>query len=270
MSDLHLDSGLTDVDLILHELDVAAEAGDRVLMGGDVFDLILPADRRRYEPSAIRANLRGRSDVVNAAVEWATELLTPYASIIDGIGVGNHEAAAVKAQSVDAVRLLVERLNYVRDRGLRPIAELGYTSYVDYRVLVDTKRRAVGRYVIWYTHGAGKVRTTASALNGLVAKSAVFAADLYWTGHSHARAHCTEVMIHCGRRGVVETRDVKCVVTGSYMVPYGNQTQDDMARHGRQSNYVSEGALAPHGLGGARVVLRWTAPGFPSDVKVIQ
>ena len=274
MSDLHLGAANVDYSLIGKELKAARRVGDRILLGGDVFDLILPQDTKRFDPEALHPRIRGRSDLQNAAVEWAFELLAPYANLVDAIGIGNHEAAAIRKTSYDAARALVAALNTERNSDLRPIAQLGYTGYLDYRLRPvregGSEVRSAGRYVVWYHHGSGRCSTAAAALKNLLTKTGVFAADLYWSGHSHARAHCTEVMIHCGRSGRPVTRDVKCVVTGSYMVPYGHQSQKNMDSRGRKSNYASEMALAPHGLGGARVVLRWDSPGFPSRVEVVQ
>lgn len=268
MSDLHLGASNVDEGLIVEELRHARKHGDRILLGGDVFDLILPGDRKRYSPEAVAFWARGRSDIQNAAVEHAEDLLSPYADLIDGVGVGNHETAAEKATSYDAVRDLVKALNHKRATSLPRINQLGYTAYVDYRI--RSSLRIVGRYVIWYHHGSGKGGTVAGALNKLVGATASFAADLYWSGHYHARAHCTEVMLHCGRSGRVTSKDVKCVLTGSYMTAYGTQSQGSMERKGRKSNYGSEAALRPHGTGGTRVLLHFDTPGYPSRVEVIQ
>jgi hypothetical protein len=270
MSDLHLGSSQVDYALIEKELKAAKRNGDRVLLGGDVFDLILPGDLKRYEPAKVHARIRGRNDPVNAAVEWAAELLGPYADLIDMVGLGNHETAAQKKGGVDAVRLLVKELNAVRKPDLRPVAQPGYTAYLDYRLQSSPESRPCARYVVFYTHGAGKIGSAVASLKKLQCLTSAFAADLYWSGHSHARAHCTEVMIHAGRTGRPVAKDVKIVVTGSYMVAYGAQSPASLSRNGPKGNYASEAALAPHGLGGARVVLRFDKAGFPSRVEVIQ
>lgn len=271
MSDLHLGSSQTDEGLIEREAKDARRNGDRLLLGGDVFDLILPGDRRRYHPSGVHPSLRGRDDLVNAAVERATEMFRPYADLIDVIAHGNHETATLKRASVDAVRLLVQNLNAVRDPKLRPIAQPGYTAFLEYPLYASAEAaRPVARYVVWLTHGAGKSSSAALALKNLSAKTQSFAADLYWSGHSHARAHSTEVMIHAGRNGRVVAKDVKIVITGSYVVAYGAQSRASTERRGPKGNYASEAALLPHGLGGARVVLRWDRPGFPDRIEVIQ
>lgn len=269
ISDTHLEAANIDLALLDRELKDARRLKDRILLGGDVLDMILPGDRKRYSPSTISPRLYGRSDMVNAAVELAEEVFGPYADLIDAIGTGNHEASAEHNNSVDVIRMLVQALNRRRDPTMRPIAQLGYTAFIEYQIRPSAEGKNQGRYIVWYHHGSGKANSAPAALNALIKKTNVFAADLYWSGHSHCRAHSTEVMIHVyGGRPTM--RDVKCVVTGSYMVPYAHQSQGSMARQGRKGNYASEGGYSPGGLGGARVVLHWDRPGFPSRVEVVQ
>lgn len=269
LTDLHFGPSNVDYGLQQWELKRARREGDRILLGGDLGDLILPGDKR-YTPDVLHPRLRGRSDIQNALTDWLEEDLSPYADNIDGIGIGNHEAAALRKTYYDLVTEIVSRLNKRRRPTLPPIAQLGYTSYIQYRLVKTPKGAPVARYNIWYHHGSGKSGKTAPALGRLIEQTAAFAADLYWSGHSHSRSSACELMHHCGRNGRPTTRDVRCVVTGSYMMPYAHQSQESMARRGRRSNYVSESGFRPHGLGGARVMLYWVEPGFPTRVEVIQ
>jgi hypothetical protein len=271
LSDLHIGASNVDYGAIKADLEAARDNGDRILLGGDIFDLILPSDRKRYKPGVLHPRLEGRADIVNEAVAWAAEMLGPYADLIDGIGVGNHETAAEQHHSVDAVRWLIESLDTVdpeRDR----IPQLGYTGFIDYQILPARGKRPVSRYVVWYSHGSGRASTAALALKKVIGAAQSFAADLYWSGHHHVRAHATEIMIHADRnRPSPVTRDVKAVVTGSYMVPYGYQSQQSMRKRGRKSNYAAEAGVRPGAIGGARVVLRFgQKPDFPARVEVIQ
>lgn len=269
LSDLHHGPSNVDYALQQWELKRARRLGDRILLGGDLGDLILPGDKR-YTPDVLHPRLRGRTNIQNALVDWLEEDLAPYANHIDGIGIGNHEAAALRKTYFDVVEELLKRLNARRSQSLPPIAQLGYTAYIQYRLVKTPKGAPVGRYTIWYHHGTGKSSKTHGALGRLIEQTAAFAADLYWSGHSHSRSSACEVMHHCGRNGKLTSRDVRCVVTGSYMLPYAHQSQESMAKRGRKSNYVSEGGFRPHGLGGARVVLHWEEPGFPTRVEVTQ
>lgn len=269
-TDHHLGAANTDEQLIREELGTAAANGDRVLLGGDLFDLILPTDRKRWTPNANHPRLRGRVDLINEVVEMAEEVFGPYADLIDGVGIGNHETAAERNHHVDAVKLLLKALQLRRSPGLPAIQQLGYTAYIEYGIFTQ-KGVKKDRYVVWYTHGSGTDKTAAGALSRLSKQTQAFAADLYWSGHSHARGQASELMYHAGKNGGgLISKDVRVVVTGSYLTAYGDQSQDDMKQNGRKSNYASEMALRPHGPGGARILLHFGEVGFPQKVQVIQ
>ena len=265
MSDLHIGSSQTDYERIKEDLKVALDRGDRVLLGGDVFDLLLPSDRKRYQPARLHGRLRGRNDIVNASVDWAEEILSPYAGIIDAVGHGNHESAALAHHSIDAVGQLCQRL------GVAAAApqQAGYTAYLRYPVK-GPKRKVADAYTIWYTHGAGRAKTAAEALKFLLGRTSCFQADAYWCGHFHARATCCEVGVRLDADGNLRRRDVRCVVSGGYVSPYGPQDQESVRKSGLRGNYASDGALLPHGLGSARIVLHFGPHGAIRKVEVSQ
>lgn len=270
ISDTHFGSAIADEELVRGELEEARLLGDRVLLGGDIFDVILPSDRRRYTPGAVHPRFRGRDDLLNAVVEWAAEFLAPYAHLIDVVGVGNHETEAVYRHCYDPVRALVKSLN-ADDPNRTPIAEAGYTAYVQYALKPEEAGGRTGRFTVWYHHGSGKTASAAGALKNLRTKASYFQADLYWSGHSHTRTCATERVLRPGRGGRVLAKDVKLVVTGSYCHAYGTQGRRSVQGRGRKSNYASDLAVPPSGLGGARAVLTWSESGaYPKEVRVVQ
>ena len=91
MSDLHIGARNVDYGLIKEELEEAKSLGDRILINGDVFDMILVQDKKRFRQDVLHPRIAGKSDTINAAVEWGAELLSPYADMIDMVGIGNHE-----------------------------------------------------------------------------------------------------------------------------------------------------------------------------------
>lgn len=262
ISDLHIGAANVDYDLIKKELDVAFKNNDRILLGGDILDLILPSDHKRFLPSVLHTRLQGRNDVLNAAVEWAVEILSPYATLIDVIGVGNHETAIEKLASFDPVAAIIQQLQQVVGRGSQ-IHHAGYQSYIKYKLPKGQQ------YVIWYHHGSGKSGKTHLEIKKLMDQAQVFEADLYWSGHSHCKANIVESRVICGESGLL-TRDVRCLITGGYLMTYGDQDQQEIKSRGRRSNYAADQALRPHGLGGARVLLHFDKPGYPSKIEVVQ
>lgn len=280
ITDTHFGAANCDEELVRTECEEARHYGDRIILGGDIYDCIQPSDRRRYTPGAIHPRFRGRDDLMNAVTEWATEFLAPYAHLIDAVGVGNHETESVYRHCYDPVRQLVQNLNAgATERPalckgasrFNPIQEAGYTAYICYDLKPEDGEGRTGRFTIWYHHGSGKTASAAGAIKNLRSKASFFSADLYWSGHSHTRCMATERLLRPGRGGRVLAKDVKLVVTGSYLHAYGTQGARSVRRRGRKSNYASDLAVSPTGLGGARVLLQWGESGaYPEEVSVVQ
>lgn len=91
MSDLHIGASHVDYKLIDREINDALEHNDRVLINGDLLDLILPKDAKRFQPDSPHPRIARRNDQVNAAIDWAVEILGPVAHLVDMLGLGNHE-----------------------------------------------------------------------------------------------------------------------------------------------------------------------------------
>ncbi len=259
LSDFHLGAAACDVDMIHQELDRAWTYQNRILLGGDLLDLVLPGDLKRFNPTVLAPRLQGRTDIINEALNWLEEILAPVASAIDVVFPGNHETYIEKKLSFDPSKEIVERL-----RKYNPNIQYGnYTSYVIYQL---PKKQT---YTIWFTHGGGAVTTTAKALKNLLDVIPVFEADLYWSGHYHCRANCSEQRLKATPEGPV-AQDVRCVLTGSYLKTYGHQSQTSVTGRGKISNYGADGAMRPHGIGGAEVELCFDNRGRVDHVEVIQ
>jgi hypothetical protein len=258
LSDLHLGASNTDEALITRELEDARCKNDRVILGGDVFDAIFPGDRR-YQPHRVVEAIRHRTDAADAAVEYAARFLGPYADLIDVVGCGNHESAVEERRSVDLIRQLIRLLKSWRKTD-RPLLYGGYTAFIEYAWKPVGRRGSVPLepWKIWYHHGAGRGGSAALSLGKLAKQSVAFEADLYWSGHTHARAAASEVRVTLPRNGNrIRLRDVRLLVTGSYLLAYPGIDSLEVEEAGRQGNYAADSGLVPHGLGGARVVLSW-------------
>jgi hypothetical protein len=181
MSDWHLEAADHNRKKLKQDLEEAKETGCRVYVDGDIMDLILPGDMKRY----VKANDLSESQaVINEVVENALEFLSPYIDIIDGIGVGNHESSTVKYHSIDPAAWLIMLMNQKRDKSLPPIHHMGYTGYL----LLDFQHgdnRKTRRLKIWYHHGVGGASPVTKGLIDF--NRAVYAndADIYWMGHKH-------------------------------------------------------------------------------------
>lgn len=268
ISDCHIGSSIIDYSRIQWELDQARQHGRRILLGGDIFDCIFPSDRKRYRPESIHPRLRGRSDMADEALQWAAEIFSPYAELIDMIGVGNHEADTLQKHHTDLVARLVEILNEYRDfsTGSR-IAQAGWSAFIRYKL--ENYRKQPG-FLLWYHHRVSNAAYAHRVLRALQERSSSFLADVYWCGHNHVQGSMSEQRL-APVSGGLRSRPVKYVLTGSYFRPYEHQSQESMITTGRKSNYVVEACYPPASLGGAVVNLTWESLSpYPHRVEVTQ
>lgn len=265
LSDLHIGAASTDHESLARELRDAKSRGDRILINGDVFDLVLAKDEKRYRPTALHERLHGKDDIVGEVLAWALEILGPVAKNLDVIGTGNHDDKLASKHSFDPVRQLV--------KGLRSLGSSvsygGYTGFVDYRIAPGFGR-ARERLVVFYHHGTGG----GAALSGVAGDAAKFAwvegAQVVWLGHKHQRLSLPLRRLACPNtgHGPVE-REVWFVRTGAYMRNYAGQSAESALRDGRKGNYAADGGYAPQSTGGARVVLHFDkrSPGYRVTVE---
>jgi hypothetical protein len=265
LSDLHLGAPQVDIPLIQSELDNAKTNGDRIAINGDLLDLILAKDLKRYEPGAVHPHLAGRNDLVNGAIEWADELLSPYIDQIDMLGIGNHETTVSRLSNTDAIKILIHRLESKRGNPNHLIHYGGYTGFLSYRLIPLTPdgepywarpgQERVHYLTIFYTHGAGG---NSPVTRGMInfARLGWVQADVLWEGHRHTRWNAHSQTIRCPRTGnqpIVEEQ--RQIMTGAYFDTYRGQPQDHIRKHGRRSNYAADSAMQPHGKGGARLLV---------------
>lgn len=92
---------------------------------GDVANLVLPPDQKRYRPSVQPRDLRGLDDWLDATVEYNADRLKSLGYHWDLFGIGNHEEEIRKRHGVDVVEHLAYRLGARRG---------GYSGVIDYRI----------------------------------------------------------------------------------------------------------------------------------------
>ncbi len=229
LSDLHIGANI-ELGLLQSELDWARKNKARILINGDVFDMILPSDRKRFAPSTLDKDLQGVDDIINKAIDKAYNILFPYHDLIDMIGVGNHDAIT-KHHHIDPVLLLIDKLD-------KRILHGDYCGILTYKK----------DYKVFYHHGWGKaasinIKSFSQALN------LVEDVDMIWLGHLHTRmvAHSSRI----GTNG--KLRDIYFVRSGSYLNHYQVIDQAKIKKSGRESKYGQEAAFSPFGLGGIKV-----------------
>lgn len=268
MSDLHLGAANVNLKLIQRELERAKELGDRININGDVLDLILAKDERRFSPDYLHPRIRGRADIINEVVDWAVELFSPYVEQIDMIGMGNHESKVAMVHSIDPTKAIVDDLNGILERSDKThrVHYGAFCGFIDYRferLRLDTNEtsdRHGKRLVIFYHHGAGKgVSPVTKGVGDFAKMDMMIEADLMWLGHNHHRTSDVTQRISCPHDGeLIKHKEIRHVRTGAYLNTYVGQSQDSIRRCGRRGNYAADAMMPIGGQGGARLELTFT------------
>ncbi len=270
MSDLHIGAAECDKQLIRSELEWAKANDARVLIAGDVFDLILPKDHRRFDPSVLDPVLHGKTSVVNAALSLAVDILGPFASQLHMIGTGNHESMMGKHHSLDPIALLIERL---QERA-RPKHTIHHGAYTGAVVLpyANSGGGDGGAFRIWYHHGVGAgAPVTRGMIDFARASAYVENANALWMGHKHHRyAVSTEARVVPQHGSKMIERHVWHLMTGAY-TGAGEGSQLDSGGCYQQQWAVEKG-FAPQGKGGIKMevtIRRQKGAGMEPQSRVI-
>lgn len=236
LSDLHIGSAYTDYARL--EADITAARDDPngvVAIAGDVFDMILPGDEKRFRVDKLHPRVRC-NDVVNECLEWACDLLWSVNDKIVFISEGNHDNKVSKKHSFDPIRDLCEQLGVARG---------------DYAGLLRLRFNGKKTYNVgyWHGHGGGATRMSAVKQSGRLLD--IFdGLDACWTGHRHQRYACPTVRYSPTPRGLIE-RKVWLLMSGAYM---------------RNSDYAIE-ALHPVGdMGSVKLSVALDGKAFKSEV----
>lgn len=180
-SDLHLEADDCDIEACKADFDEAMKYNARININGDLVDLILPSDRKRYTRGNDRFNLDSQ---LNYITEYAYNFLKPYVNNIDSISPGNHEESVLKYHHYDILRGVITLLNMVRDKKLSPIHQGGYKGFLRYSFSHGNNGR-VRNLTIFRHHGSGG---SSAVTKGMIDFSRVipyYNADIYWLGHKH-------------------------------------------------------------------------------------
>jgi len=179
LSDLHAESPSCDLELARRIFERALKLKARIIINGDLFDVILPSDKKRTAVNAIRQEIIDMGlNVLGNIQLWVARFLQPYAHLIDVIGLGNHETAPIKHNLVDPIEELTKLLNtesHIIHRG-------EYSGFITY-ILKPTKTRT-HVYPIFHHHGkrGGKSLGIIEFSDHLVHLDAI---ELMIMGHNH-------------------------------------------------------------------------------------
>jgi hypothetical protein len=273
ISDIHFGARDFKVKILRDDLDAAREHGDRVYINGDVFDAILWTDKKRFVPDVMPDKLAGSSAVLNDVLDMATDILSPYADLIWGVGVGNHEISVEKYHSVDLVALLIERL---AARAGHPVYYMNVGGVISTRFVRANSGKSAMTHNLFYHHGTGaspgKNRSMltfdslASWLGGNV--------DTIWLGHTHDKNPVTlNTKLHVPADGSEPYLQQQLwVMSGAYTAPmeFRKTKPDGMRARGRNGNYATDGVRArPRATGGVRLIVKGSLDGRRSMRQLV-
>ena len=146
LSDLHMENAVFP-DKAFHKFMTERNAlfpNHRAIIIGDVVDMVVPVDQKRFRNSVSRPTTR--DDWANEAVERATDTLQKTGTKIDVICPGNHEDEFLKRHGYDATSVLAFNLKAIRG---------GYSGYIRYRIKQEGTNRTLGTpLILAYHHGA--------------------------------------------------------------------------------------------------------------------
>ena len=261
-SDLHADAPSFARKEFIADANKYKEKGARFWFNGDVFDMIVSTDRKRYS----RASDQFDEDAqVNARIDFVTTLLTPYVNDIDFIGIGNHEVSAVKYDGVDLIKMLVANLNRIRDPKLPPIQRGSYQGFLRLWFRDKTGKRTK-QYVVYREHGKGGASPVTKGTIGIQRLHTTYQADLYWVGHSHNDLTDKGAWsIYPDVSGKIVQKRKRSVITGGYNQGFiqRNLGVNDYYRSG----FPEEKFLVPTSIGSALLHLSVPRTHMTSEVE---
>jgi hypothetical protein len=246
MSDLHIGSINSDHDAIVSDLQRAKDIGARVLVNGDVFDAIGPKDKR-YDLVTLHPSVARAKDLAKAIVDMAKEILSPFASIIDVMGIGNHEEAWINYNHSDPVRRLIEELN--KDGGR--IVHGSFWGYINthFQVLGYRKR---AKHKLLYLHGTGGDSPVTKGTIDFNRKGRSWQYDTLTFGHKHNIVCSVEQIGDVSDRGRYSERRQLNLQTGSYYRNYRQLTDAECLDY----SYAARGGHPPKPIGGLFLTVR--------------
>ena len=179
-----------------------------LLLMGDIFDAIVPADSKRFQPSIIDQKhlAEGPDMALTLALRDCIEELEPYKSQILGIMMGNHEWQFMRRYSINLTDILCNRLE---------AENLGISCLMR---LVFREEEGRGRSIVIYAHHGfgGASRTEGGSLTKYERNIKSYKADIYLYGHDHETWDKDICCLGIDQNGNMQHRDILMACCGSF------------------------------------------------------
>jgi hypothetical protein len=219
LSDVHFDSKKCDRKLLRRHLNAVVSNGGKIIIIGDLFDLMGAKRDPRSVPNDIRPEyMESGATYLDLVIKDLHKFFTKYAEHILMIGYGNHETNIERRQQTDPLKWLLYLLN--RDleiNGLEHRVQLGgYQGAFNLKFLVGKSSRLVKS--IFYHHGSGGgAKRSKGILNADILVSQNPWADVIVSGHDHNKWHLPFTIRSLNhKRDTWINRTITILRTGSY------------------------------------------------------
>lgn len=223
LSDLHIDSSLCDLEGLRELMKHRSKLPNHgVICIGDVADLVMPPDLKRYRPSARSRNLDGKDDFLTAALQMVVEELKGLGVKFHLISPGNHEDVAMKFHGLDATSIIAHALGAKRG---------AYFGFLDYQIAMGNPRSKnrghQKRFRVAWHHGAwGPGHLSKGYLGASRFFSVLEGYDLAIYGHNHGSRIDPELRIDVEQKtGKLKERTVYLVNCSSWTEAYSKDAR---------------------------------------------
>jgi hypothetical protein len=249
--DVHFEAPECDLKAVKSALKEDGTKKRYLLFPGDLFDLILPNDLKRFSPKALQwiitdpltgraRDATARKDaLVDMLVNDVYRLLKPYANRIIGIGFGNHEMAYIKRGYTDPTQALVDLLNQHTTAETR-VAHLGYSAFMRLCIVPARKIRGGTRsLVLYYHHGwGGGSRTRGASITKYWRHFADYQSDIGIYAHDHKSQLDSSIQFSTvGRPPRIKAKKRLLVLAGTFLKAIGDSVDPS---YGEQKGFSPE------------------------------
>lgn len=198
MSDEHWDNVGCNRTVLRQHHNQALKFGAPIFKFGDTLCLMQGKWDKRKSDKQLRPEHRG-DDYLNKVLETATEWYEPFKDNIALITGGNHEQSILQRHDFDILRPLTHNL------GVHYGAYQGFVRFV-----FEIPGKVAGHActscsaVLCWHHGYGGGGEVTRGMIDNNRTRSQYLADIYYSGHIHRRNADENMLIKCGRRGIVE------------------------------------------------------------------
>jgi hypothetical protein len=241
IGDLHIDDPSTMRSFLSAKLAQAKERNANVFIGGDLFSMILPDDKKRY----VAGDPSRSSSILNDIVDDAADFLLPFAGNIDVMLHGNHEASCIKYRYFDPIRTLAGLLDKRRLELGKPCVQIaGYRGFITMNYRRPNAKSAEKQYIIFANHGQGGASVRTKGALAFDIENAHINADAVWLNHQHTKLFHEAVRVYLEPDGTPVAKPIAMIRTAAFKEPISKNPRD------YKPDFATERMAMPLAIGG--------------------